>query len=245
MGGSESDKTRNVVPQPDNGESGLLRELTPQEHIEQLDELGSRFTYGCYHYKNPLSCHSLGQWFAGWGKQPAKALAAYKYACDEYNFGPSCLSYGTALLFGNAELPRGMRNLGATKDVLGAYRAFEHGCTKGGDEVGRCCMALAEMKVKGYGSHRPQLEEGLQLFEETCYKHKFPKACHALGGMYLKSNTKKMEQLWEHACRSKEWSACKDLSVLYSEGVDGVAPNPELAERYKRIYHRRTFEEAN
>ena len=129
-----------------------------------------------------MSCHSLGQWYGGWGKQPSKALAAYKYACEEYNFGPSCLSYGTALLFGDKELPRGMHNLGATQDLPGAYRSFERGCYKG-EDPGRCCVALAEMKIKGYGSHKPQPEEGMKLYEDACFKMNFPKACYILGSM--------------------------------------------------------------
>ena len=58
----------------------------------------------------------------------------------------------------------------------------------------------------------------------------------------MKSNTKRVEELWRHACMNKEWPACHDLSVMYRKGVEGIAPDPQLADRYNRIYHTRSFE---
>jgi len=67
-----------------------------------LDNLETEYTYKCIGEKNPEGCHRLANFYELIRGKYKEATGLYKKNCDDFKYGPSCLTYSK-----NTSLGRG------------------------------------------------------------------------------------------------------------------------------------------
>ena len=67
-----------------------------------LNNLETEYTFQCVGEKNPEGCHRLANFYELIRGKYSEATGLYKKNCDDFKFGPSCLTYSK-----NTSLGRG------------------------------------------------------------------------------------------------------------------------------------------
>lgn len=224
-----------------DNDSGLLDFKTTEEVHEYMENLGLQFEYGCEKEKNPVSCHSLAQWFENFKRMHWKSAEILHDNCFQRDFGDSCFQYASFKLIGKPNVLR---------DSLEAFRALEHGCRR--SKQARCCHGAGRLVAEGVASHAPNLSAALPLFKQGCHLGS-AESCFHLGGAAMmlahkededarthnkETNVDAMEfrtlafKSWIDCCNLGHELCCRNIAKMYSDG-DGVKKSEKKANEFK------------
>lgn len=220
------------------GDSGLLDFKSEAEMKDYMDNLGLRFEFECVKERNPISCHSLAQWYETYKHSPKQCADVLQGNCFDLKFGDSCFKYGVFKLLGKHEV---------TRDPLSAFQAFEHGCRAANH--GNCCQAAGRLIAEGIASHSPTLLAATPLFERGCQLG-LGESCFHLGGasitMAHRLETAKADasisetpaslrtkalHAWTEGCKHGHELSCRNVARMYSIG-DGVPMEKAKADEF-------------
>ncbi|KAI4455338.1 hypothetical protein MML48_9g00013433 [Holotrichia oblita] len=207
---------------------------------EFLQNLGIEYRFGCYSEKKPEVCHLLGDYLEAVKKDYEKARKLYKSNCDDYQFGKSCLKYGTYALLGKA---------GVKEDYKTAYQYFKKGCEQ---NIMDSCFneGLLSITSSEKCGIKPDMTKGMSLLVKGCEGGN-ANSCYYASGFYIsglrKENSddkkveydvpKDMKLAFKYASKGCDMGnvyCCVNLSQMYSKG-EGIGKNEELAKKYKDI----------
>eukprot|EP00088_Acartia_fossae_P016746 TRINITY_DN1941_c0_g1_i1.p1 TRINITY_DN1941_c0_g1~~TRINITY_DN1941_c0_g1_i1.p1 ORF type:complete len:250 (-),score=41.94 TRINITY_DN1941_c0_g1_i1:14-763(-) len=201
---------------------------------DYLDNLGMEYRFGCYHEKNPKSCHMLADYWEGIKKDYAKSYKTYTTNCNDYNYGASCHKAAGYSYFGK----------GTTRNGDLAFDFFKKGCELG--HYASCLNAgLLEMSNPNNPEYirtqKPNQANGLEFFKKSCEEGASAEACHRYGSAFIRGMkdvcAQDMKKAFDYslkACELGSMAGCRNVTVMYRKG-DGVEKNPEAAKHYADI----------
>jgi len=175
---------------------------------ESLAGAAERFGDGCRRGQG-ASCSALGLMHMhgrGVSQDRARATALLERACQLGNTR-GCVHLGRLLEDGSAE----------RRDPQGAALMFELGCEQGESEG---CYSLAQLRYQ-----QGRTAEAERALEQAC-DDQYALACTGLGAMVqhghgVAPNGARARQLYLHACRLGEPSACRRLAGLAATAASG------------------------
>jgi len=200
---------------------------------EYLNNLGIEYRFGCYHEKNPKSCHLLGDYLESVKKDFAKAFKVYQINCEEYEHGHSCHKAAGYKYIGKA----------CAKSADESYNLFRKGCDLG--HASACLNAgildAANKSSKGYErSLDPDPVMASHLYKKAC-EGDIAEGCHRYAALFINGVQgflqKNMEEAFTYslkACELGSMGGCVNVSTMYRKG-EGVEKNPVAAKEYGNI----------
>jgi hypothetical protein len=69
-----------------------------------LQNLETEYTFKCIGDKNPEGCHRLANFYELIRGKYKEATGLYKKNCDDFKYGPSCLTYSKNMSLGRGKL---------------------------------------------------------------------------------------------------------------------------------------------
>jgi len=199
-----------------------------------LDNLGIEYRFGCYHEKNPKSCHLLADYWEAIKKDFSKAYRTYETNCLDYNHGHSCAKAGGYRYFGKA----------CQKDPDMALDFFKKGCGLG---YHKACMSAGLLEIgsqddKNYiRTEPPNPKQGLEFLRLGCEEGHSAESGYRYSSAFLKGRQNACEKNFETAfkysvmaCELGSMAGCTNTAIMYRRG-DGVAKNEVLAKEYADV----------
>ena len=200
-------------------------DLRDPEGVKQYQErLETEFRYGCFEEKLPEICDRLGDFLENLKRDVPQARTVFELNCMKNNFGESCYKVGA--IYGRED------------KWEKAYKLYQKGCE---NKSGKCCegAALVHEYLTDEADGKPDHKGSYKFFEKACeYDHGY--SCFRVSGMYMTGKEpyrKDMTKAFDYAkkaCDLKILNACSNVHLMYKNG-DGVAKNPERAEKYKEF----------
>jgi cytochrome c oxidase assembly factor 7 len=201
---------------------------------EYIENLGIEYRFGCYHEKNPSSCHLLADYWEAIKKDFTKAYKTYETNCIDLEHGHSCHKAAGYRVFGK----------GCTKNIDLAFGFFQKGCDLGYHSS--CLSAgLIEMANEKTSDFKrtvaPDRKNGLELFKKGCDEGNIAESCYRYGAAFINGTPngclKDMNEAFKYclkACELGSFAGCTNVSLMYRKG-DGVEKNEELAKEYGAV----------
>jgi len=200
---------------------------------EYVENLGMEYRFGCYHEKNPVSCHLLGDFWEGIKKDFPKSYKTYETNCLDYKHGHSCHKCGGYRYFGkgcikNSDIAFDFYNKGCD---LGYYSS----CLSGG------LLEMANPKSEDYTrTVPPNPKNGLELYKRGC-EGGLAEACYRYGAAFItgmpNACEKDKDEAYKYnlkACELGSLAGCMNVTLMYRRG-DGVEKNEEIAMQYSDV----------
>ncbi|XP_015594245.1 cytochrome c oxidase assembly factor 7 homolog [Cephus cinctus] len=202
-----------------------------KEVQDYLKNLYIEYKFGCYHDKNAETCHLLGDYEESIKKDDAKAGEVYKMNCDTYNYGKSCVRYGSYSFLGK----------GCKEDRLTGYKYFKKACEtdnpEGCTNAGIMAVSNEDFDEKDRST---QVNNGVAMLKKAAEVFNNEKACFYLSGIYirgieghLEKNLKEAYKYSTKACELGNPYACANVAQMYTRG-EGVDKNADEAASYKQ-----------
>jgi len=214
-----------------------------EEVKEYLENLGTEYRFGCYHEKNPKSCHLLGDYMESIKQDFVKASKIYAVNCDDAGHAHSCHKIGGYKFSGR----------GCERDVEASYNYFAKGCELGysaaclnaglldelepGTKIGG---VLPGKEIQVARSTQGDKLKALDYFQKAC-EGDVAEGCHRAASMFiqgvkgvLESDKDKAFPLALKGCDLGKLECCVNVSIMYKNG-EGVEANPKLFKRYSNM----------
>ncbi len=147
------------------------------EVSEYLKNLGIEYRFGCYHEKNPKSCHLLADYMEAVKRDFHRALRIYETNCTEFRHGQSCHKAGGYRAEGKA----------CDKDMDASYDLFRTGCELG---YFRACFNAGLIESDSSGSlgvrakSAPDAKKAAFFYKKACEQGGVDEACYRYASLF-------------------------------------------------------------